>query len=66
MTQHETDFSLYREGNLVERLFNRLKQFRAIATRYDKLKSTFLAAVQFASVIILLNRRHAVVRVEVV
>ncbi|MBS0985673.1 transposase, partial [Acetobacter thailandicus] len=38
-----------------ERFFNKLKQFRAIATRYDKLKSTFLTAVQFASVIILLN-----------
>ncbi|NHN86519.1 IS5 family transposase [Acetobacter musti] len=53
--QRETDFALYRERNLVERFFNKLKQFRAIATRYDKLKSTFLAAVQFASIIILLN-----------
>lgn len=55
MTRRETDFALYRERNLVERFFNKLKQFRAIATRYDKMKSTFLAAVQFASVIILLN-----------
>ncbi|WP_339078853.1 IS5 family transposase [Novacetimonas hansenii] len=54
-TQRETDFALYRERNLVERFFNKLKQFRAIATRYDKFKSTFLAAVQFASIIILLN-----------
>ena len=54
-TRRKTDFSLYRERNLVERIFNKLKQFRAIATRYDKLKSTFLAAVQFASIIILLN-----------
>ena len=54
-TRRETDFALYRERNLVERFFNKLKQFRAIATRYDKLKSTFLAAVQFASIIILLN-----------
>lgn len=54
-TQRETDFALYRERNLVERFFNKLKQFRAIATRYDKLKSTVLAAVQFASVIILPN-----------
>ncbi len=54
-TRRKTDFSLYRERNLVERFFNKLKQFRAIATRYDKLKSTFLAAVQFASIIILLN-----------
>ena len=49
-----TDFALYRERNLIERFFNNLKQFRAIATRYDKLASTFLAAVQLvASVIIL-------------
>ena len=54
-TQRKTDFALYRERNLIERFFNKLKQFRAIATRYDKLKSTFLSAVQFASIIILLN-----------
>jgi putative transposase len=54
-TQRKTDFVLYRERNLIERFFNKLKQFRAIATRYDKLKSTFLAAVQFASIIIILN-----------
>jgi putative transposase len=53
--QRNTDFSLYRERNLIERFFNKLKQFRAIATRYDKLKSTFLAAVQLASAIIPLN-----------
>ncbi len=54
-TQRKTDFVLYRARNLIERFFNKLKQFRAIATRYDKLKSTFLAAVQFASIIIILN-----------
>ena len=31
------DFALYCERNLIERFFNKLKQFRAIATRYDKL-----------------------------
>ncbi|GBQ89848.1 transposase [Acetobacter nitrogenifigens DSM 23921 = NBRC 105050] len=53
--QRETDFALYRERNVIEEFFNKLEQFHAIATRYDKLKSTFLAAVQFTSVIILLN-----------
>ncbi|MBS0961353.1 transposase [Acetobacter thailandicus] len=53
--QRQTDFFLYRERNRIEPFFNKLKQFRAIATHYDKLKSTFLAAVQFASIIILLN-----------
>ena len=31
------DYALYRERNLVERFFNKLKHFRGIATRYDKL-----------------------------
>ena len=51
----ETDFVLYRERNLVERFFNKLKQFRAVATRYDKLASTFLAAVQLVCVVLWLN-----------
>jgi transposase len=49
------DFALYCERNLVERFFNKLKHFRAIATRYDKLARNFLAGVHLASVIILLN-----------
>ncbi|WP_099050372.1 IS5 family transposase [Acetobacter persici] len=48
-------FSLYKKRNIIERFFARLKQFRGIATRYDKLKSTFLAAVQFVSAIIGIN-----------
>jgi transposase len=39
----------------VERFFQKLKEFRAIATRYDKLASTFLGAVQFISAVILFN-----------
>ncbi len=49
------DFALYRERNLVERFFNKLKHFRAVATRYDKTAQNFLAAVQFVAAIILLN-----------
>jgi putative transposase len=49
------DFALYGERNLIERFFNKLKHFRAIATRYDKLARNFLAGVQLASAIILLN-----------
>ena len=41
--------SLYRERNLIERFFSKLKHFRRIATRYDKLAATFLAIVQLAS-----------------
>lgn len=46
---------LYRYRNLVERFFNKLKQFRGIATRYDKKPENFLAAVKFASVMIWLR-----------
>ena len=49
------DFVLYCERNLVERFFNKLKHFRAIATRYDKLATNFLAGVQLACAMILLN-----------
>ena len=49
------DKHIYQERNLVERFFNLLKHFRAIATRYDKLARNFLAGVQLAAVTILLN-----------
>jgi len=39
------DKELYRGRNRVERFFNKLKQFRRLATRYDKLAKTFFAAV---------------------
>jgi transposase len=54
-TKRACDFALYGERNLIERFFNKLKHFRAIATRYDKLARNFLAGVQLASAIILLN-----------
>jgi transposase len=54
-TPRHCDFALYCERNLVERFFNKLKHFRAIATRYDKLARNFLAGVQLASAMILLN-----------
>jgi transposase len=53
--QRACDFALYCERNLVERFFNKLKHFRAIATRYDKLARNFLAGVHLASAMILLN-----------
>src|SRR5271156_968710 len=54
-TPRACDFALYCERNLIERFFNMLKHFRAIATRYDKLAKTFLAGVQLACAAILLN-----------
>jgi transposase len=38
-----------RYRNLVERFFNKLKHFRAVATRYDKNPENFLASVKLAS-----------------
>jgi transposase len=42
--------ALYRERNRVERFFNKLKQFRRVATRYDKLGDNFLAFIKLAAV----------------
>jgi len=41
---------LYRDRNVVERFFNKLKYFRRIATRYDKLGSCFLAMIKLAAI----------------
>ncbi len=41
---------LDKASNLVERYFNRIKQFRRIATRSDTLAENFLAAVKLASI----------------
>jgi transposase len=51
---------LYRQRNLVERFFNKLKHFRAIATRYDKRDDNFLASVQLASIRIWLRDYESV------
>jgi len=42
--------ALYRQRNHVERYFNRLKQFRRIATRYETLGANFFAFIKLASV----------------
>jgi len=42
------DRAAYRERNAVERAINRLKQFRAIATRYEKLEESFHALLTLA------------------
>lgn len=44
------DWGLYRERNVVERLVGRLKEYRRIATRYDKLAISYLAFVQLAAI----------------
>lgn len=49
---HPFDAEAYKQRNLVERMFCRLKDWRRIATRYDKLASNFAAAVALAAVIL--------------
>ena len=51
---------VYRYRNLVERFFNRLKHFRAVATRYDKRDDNFLASIQLASIRIWLRHNESV------
>ena len=46
------DYCLYKERHLVECFFQKIKWFRRIATRYDKLDKSFLAFVYFAAVMI--------------
>jgi len=53
--QREYDRHLYQARHLIENFFCKLKQYRAIATRYDKRKRNFLAAVYLAATVILLN-----------
>ena len=46
------DRQAYRQRNLIERMFARLKDFRRVATRYDKLARNFLAGVLIAAIVI--------------
>jgi transposase len=48
---HPFDRDAYKRRNLVERAFCRLKDFRRVATRYDKLAVTYAAAVSLAAII---------------
>jgi transposase len=49
--RHRFHWGYYRRRHRVEYFFCRIKRFRRIATRYDKLATTFLAFVQFAAVL---------------
>jgi transposase len=48
--QRSVDPDLYRQRNLIERFFCKLKHFRRVATRFDKLARNFLTAVLLASI----------------
>ncbi|MCR9196267.1 MAG: IS5/IS1182 family transposase, partial [Hyphomonas sp.] len=51
---------VYRQRNSVERFFNKLKHFRAVATRYDKRDDNYLASIQLASIRIWLRTYESV------
>ena len=53
--QRPYDKDLYKARSLIENFFCRLKQFRAIATRYDKTARNFLAVVHLAAAVVWLN-----------
>jgi transposase len=51
---------LYPERNLIERFFSKLKHFRRVATRYDKLAANFLAMVQLTAMLWLRDYKSTV------
>lgn len=53
--QASCDKETYKLRNKVERFFNKVKQFRRIATRYEKLSCTFLAFIHIVSALILVR-----------
>ena len=53
--QRVIDRERYKDRNLVERFWAQIKQYRRVATRYDKKARNFLAFVQVASIMILLR-----------
>ena len=53
--QRHYDADLYKERNRIERFFNKLKQFRRVAPRYDKLIANFMGFVKLAAIAIWLK-----------
>ena len=49
------DTDLYKERNLVERFFQKIKHYRRIATRYERLKRNYAAMINLVATIIWLN-----------
>jgi len=56
------DRARYRERNVAERLWSRIKQFRRVATRYEKTARRFLAFVQLAAVMTVMRQQATVHR----
>ena len=54
-TPRAYDKELYKQRNRIERFFNKLKQFRRVATRYDKLLANFMGFVKLAAIAVWLR-----------
>jgi transposase len=53
--QRDVDEHLYRERNLCERFWSKVKQYRRVATRYEKKAQNFLAFVKVAAIMVMLK-----------
>ncbi|GEC15862.1 putative transposase [Nitrobacter winogradskyi] len=53
--QRPYDADLYKERNIIERFFNKLKQFRRVATRHDKRLVNFMGFVKLTAIAIWLR-----------
>lgn len=51
-TQHEYDKTLYKQRHKVENMFGKLKDWRRIATRYDRQAHTFFSSILIAAIVI--------------
>lgn len=54
-TLRDYDKEIYKERNLVERLFQKLKQFRRVATRYERRAVNYMTMLSLASIVIWLK-----------
>jgi transposase len=50
--QLECDYAIYKQRNLIERMFCRFKDWRRVATRYDRNIKTFMATIAIAAIVI--------------
>jgi len=55
LEERAIDENLYKDRNKVERFFNKLKQYRRVATRYEKTATSFEGFIYLASIMILLH-----------
>lgn len=55
VTPRKIDWDRYKDRNLVERFWSKMKHYRRVATRFEKKAQNFLAFVQIASIMILLR-----------